>query len=190
MVGCLAWYFLACLSLMVTVSDGNTPALVVILLAAAAVHIFWIMRKGLRPSSIRNERNGSPHLDVESASTTWSRVPIPSLLRRHVLARDGYTCQYCGRYGQAVRLEIDHIVPVSKGGTNDVKNLVTACFDCNRAKGTRLLDEAGMRQFQEARTARARELHHYREQSQRRGCASLLPIVMVVLMAVVTLLRG
>ena len=36
-------------------------------------------------------------------------------------------------------LEIDHVHPVAEGGTNDMDNLVTACWDCNRGKGARLL---------------------------------------------------
>ena len=183
-VGCLAWYFLAGLTLIVITSDGNTSALVVILVAAAAVHIFWIMRKGLPPSSTTNQRGRSPHSDLGSTSTRSSRVPIPPDVRRQVLARDEYTCRYCGRYGPAVRLEIDHLKPFSKGGTNDTKNLLTACFECNRAKGARLLDEAGMRRFQEARTARARELRRIREQSKRRGCA-LLPCLVIAVTGIV-----
>ncbi len=183
MVGCLAWYFLAALSLMVIGQDGDTSALVVILLAAAAVHLFWITREGWRPSSIKNERDRSPHLDVRSASTTSSRVPIPPDVRRSVFASDHYTCQYCGRgEGPYVQLEIDHIIPVSKGGTNDISNLVTACFECNRAKGAKLLDEEGMRRFELERMARGRQLDEEWERSQRRGCAALLPFVLVVAM--------
>lgn len=43
-------------------------------------------------------------------------------------------CQYCGKTPPDVSLEIDHIKPVSKNGTNDINNLITACFDCNRGK--------------------------------------------------------
>jgi len=54
------------------------------------------------------------------------------LLRMAVFERDHYTCQYCGRTGG--KLECDHVVPVSRGGSNDLVNLATACFCCNRAK--------------------------------------------------------
>ena len=67
-----------------------------------------------------------------------SRYISPSL-RQAVLERDHYTCQYCGCSGTEATLEIDHIVPVSKGGVSDMNNLVTACFDCNRAKHDTLL---------------------------------------------------
>jgi 5-methylcytosine-specific restriction endonuclease McrA len=48
----------------------------------------------------------------------------------------------CGRRaGPSVKLEVDHIVPVSKGGTDDRWNLVPACRECNRSKGNQLLDD-------------------------------------------------
>lgn len=57
-------------------------------------------------------------------------------LRFHIFDRDDHRCQYCGRCPEwdDVRLEVDHIVPKSRGGTDRPSNLVTACFDCNRGK--------------------------------------------------------
>jgi hypothetical protein len=60
-------------------------------------------------------------------------------LRFDVFKRDGFQCQYCGRNPPEVILEPDHIHPVAKGGSNDIDNLVTACFDCNRGKAASLL---------------------------------------------------
>lgn len=59
--------------------------------------------------------------------------------RFEVFKRDGFVCQYCGRRPPLVILEIDHISPVSKGGGNDINNLLTACFDCNRGKSDKSL---------------------------------------------------
>lgn len=53
-------------------------------------------------------------------------------LRKMVFERDDFTCQYCFKRGG--RLECDHMIPVSRGGTDDPKNLATACFSCNRSK--------------------------------------------------------
>ncbi len=64
-----------------------------------------------------------------------NKSTISSKLRFDVFRRDKFVCQYCGACGPDVELEIDHIVPVSRGGTDDIKNLKTACFDCNRGKG-------------------------------------------------------
>lgn len=69
------------------------------------------------------------------------RIPIPLRIRTEVLKRDAFTCQYCGRKPPEVVLEIDHIKPVAKGGTNDIINLVTACRDCNRGKSDIELDD-------------------------------------------------
>lgn len=63
-----------------------------------------------------------------------ARKPIPKTIRFEVFKRDKFTCQYCGASAPDVILEVDHIKPVSKGGTNDILNLVTACRDCNRGK--------------------------------------------------------
>jgi len=69
------------------------------------------------------------------------RKAIPKTVRFEVFKRDKFTCQYCGESAPNVLLEVDHIVPVSKGGTNEIMNLVTACRDCNRGKTDRKLDD-------------------------------------------------
>lgn len=54
-----------------------------------------------------------------------------------VLNRDNFTCQYCGlKAWRWVQLQVDHIKPVSKWGTNDLENLTTSCFECNIWKGS------------------------------------------------------
>ena len=67
------------------------------------------------------------------------RKALPKKVRFEVFKRDSFTCQYCGRTAPNVILEVDHIVPVAEGGTNEVVNLITSCRDCNRGKGARLL---------------------------------------------------
>jgi 5-methylcytosine-specific restriction endonuclease McrA len=64
---------------------------------------------------------------------------IPASVRVSVLHRDSYKCVFCGRGAKQVQLEVDHIIPFSKDGSNDLSNLQTLCFDCNRGKGTRHL---------------------------------------------------
>lgn len=51
-----------------------------------------------------------------------------------VLRKCSFACSYCGRRPPAVVLEVDHIVPVSKGGATVLENLTAACEDCNRGK--------------------------------------------------------
>lgn len=62
-------------------------------------------------------------------------------LRFTVFKRDLFACQYCGRTPPAVVLEADHIVPVVDGGLDDLDNLITACFDCNRGKAAKSLSD-------------------------------------------------
>jgi 5-methylcytosine-specific restriction endonuclease McrA len=59
-------------------------------------------------------------------------------LRWRILARDNYTCQHCGATGARAELTIDHITPVSVGGTNAESNLQTLCRSCNSRKGARI----------------------------------------------------
>ena len=68
-------------------------------------------------------------------STPWMKY------RAFVLRRDNYTCVYCGT---KEKIGLDHIVPRSKGGSDTPDNLVAACFPCNRKKGARTPEQAGM----------------------------------------------
>lgn len=74
---------------------------------------------------------------------------ISSDIRQAVFERDNYICQYCGRCGEGVDLGIDHIIPLSRGGNNDIRNLITACKECNRAKHNRLLNADELREIAE-----------------------------------------
>jgi hypothetical protein len=60
------------------------------------------------------------------------RTMIPLTLRHEVYAHDGWKCVYCG---SKKLLEVDHIMPIAKGGTDDRDNLQTLCRPCNRRKG-------------------------------------------------------
>ena len=57
-------------------------------------------------------------------------------LRFRVLMRDKFRCVYCGRSPRedGVKLEVDHVHPKSKGGSDTMDNLVAACRDCNQGK--------------------------------------------------------
>ena len=60
-------------------------------------------------------------------------------LRRQIMIRDDYTCQICGKYmPDEVGLQIDHIIPVSKGGKTIPSNLQTLCSKCNGKKANKL----------------------------------------------------
>lgn len=63
-----------------------------------------------------------------------ARKGLSKKIRFEVFKRDQFTCQYCGKKAPDVILHVDHIQPVSKGGTNDLLNLITSCQDCNLGK--------------------------------------------------------
>ena len=65
--------------------------------------------------------------------------------RANIYARDKHTCQYCGKTMSTTELTFDHVVPNTYGGRKDWENIVTCCVRCNRKKGGRTPNEAGMR---------------------------------------------
>lgn len=70
-----------------------------------------------------------------------ARKSISKKLRFDVFKRDAFRCQYCGRTPPNITLELDHFIPVAEGGTNDIDNLLTSCFDCNRGKSSNLIEQ-------------------------------------------------
>lgn len=70
--------------------------------------------------------------------------PMPELKisRKSVLARDGYTCVYCG---SRETLTLDHVFPRHRGGETTWENVVCSCLRCNNKKGARTPQECGMR---------------------------------------------
>lgn len=84
-------------------------------------------------------------------SPSWeTRVPAVIMMREYIkqktevrfsksnlYLRDLYTCQYCNTPPARMHLTMDHVLPISKGGTTCWENIVTACNDCNSRKGNR-----------------------------------------------------
>lgn len=76
----------------------------------------------------------------------YKKIPyrMQQVSKRNILVRDSYRCMYCGKRGTGNELELEHIVPKSRGGKNTWENLVAACRKCNQKKGDRTPEEAGM----------------------------------------------
>lgn len=66
------------------------------------------------------------------------------LTRRNLMFRDAHQCQYCGKTPPLRDLNIDHVMPRSRGGGDTWENLVTACRICNLRKGWKTPEEANM----------------------------------------------
>lgn len=79
-------------------------------------------------------RDANDRLRTELARKSTGKGRAPLRNRFEILKRDGYRCRYCGRSGRDVVLEVDHVIAVANGGSDDADNLVTSCGDCNAGK--------------------------------------------------------
>ena len=86
----------------------------------------------------------SPNLEIKLPSVISLKEFIdldrkPAFTRFNVFLRDRFRCQYCGGKFRTEDLTFDHVLPRSHGGKTIWKNVVTACRDCNRIKGIKIL---------------------------------------------------
>jgi 5-methylcytosine-specific restriction endonuclease McrA len=102
-----------------------------------------LVERAERP--LRSERLS---LDRPTVIRLISFVKIPrdahgrKITRKAVLARDAWTCQYCG--SRKPGLTVDHVIPRSRGGMSVWENIVASCATCNRRKGSHLPREIKM----------------------------------------------
>ena len=93
-------------------------------------------------------RSETMRLDRPEVIRLISFVRVPRdihrrrITRKAVLARDDWTCQYCG--AERPTLTVDHVIPRSRGGESVWENIVASCAPCNRRKGNRLPREIRM----------------------------------------------
>ena len=99
--------------------------------------VLYPWRVRARATNVAEER--PPSIKIEK----WDEI------RRKVFERDNYTCLYCGKSKEKddVRLVCDHVDAVTRGGGNELSNLVTACKECNRAKGTKPIEDFSIRAY-------------------------------------------
>lgn len=89
-----------------------------------------------------NKKNGDYFCD----KTVWDtlckveRSMVSNKLRFAIYERDGRKCCCCGASQKSTRLEIDHIIPISRGGKSTPDNLQTLCHRCNYAKRDRAIN--------------------------------------------------
>lgn len=95
---------------------------------------------------------------VSSPSTTYQIPAVMQLCadvrrtkkgvkfsRSNVLVRDSFKCQYCGERKTPKELNYDHVIPRCRGGMTRWDNIVTACYSCNEHKGSKTLEQSGMK---------------------------------------------
>jgi len=99
------------------------------------------------PSRRRPSARRSPTAGNRNQGSKWLHPPT----RRRIYERDGWRCVWCespvARQSRFISVDdnnrpipqatIDHVVPRSRGGTNDASNLITCCSDCNAKRGDR-----------------------------------------------------
>lgn len=73
------------------------------------------------------------------------RTNFVKFSRINVLARDNWSCQYCGVRRESHDLQFEHVIPRCQGGKTAWENIVMACRSCNMRKGNKTPDQAGMK---------------------------------------------
>jgi 5-methylcytosine-specific restriction endonuclease McrA len=133
-------------------------------------------------SQLRRELNDEPP-DAEWVHTPSLSLLVPrvirlltydklsvqhvKLTRKNIYERDNYTCQYTGKRLRSSDLNIDHVIPRSRGGKNTWENLVTCSVAANSRKGNRTPEEAGMRLIRRPRRPAPRHLLHIPRTARR-----------------------
>lgn len=81
--------------------------------------------------------------------------------RLAIYIRDNFVCMHCGmdlrtiQPGDGIRIELDHVIPASKGGSNQASNLITSCSACNAQRGNKDIEEVHPLLSQRAHIERA-----------------------------------
>ena len=100
---------------------------------------------------------------------SYDKLSVQSvkLTRKNIYERDNYTCQYTGKRLSSSQLNIDHVIPRSRGGKNTWENLVTCSVDANSRKGNRTPAEAGMKLIRRPRRPAPRHRLHIPRTARR-----------------------
>lgn len=116
--------------------------------AGASVEAIWIAVQAVQaasePRTYHSESWGTkagPLARYGYAGPITPRLPDEEWwpLRNAVIERDGWRCAYCEDASE--RFTADHVIPLSRGGSNDPENLVCCCLPCNSSKRDQLLSE-------------------------------------------------
>ena len=91
-----------------------------------------------RQRALNDASGDSPEKTNQPQGYKPRRRSISNSKRYDVLRRDKFQCVLCGASGSEAKLEVDHLIPVSQGGTDDIGNLRCLCFRCNRGKHAKI----------------------------------------------------
>ena len=93
---------------------------------------------------------------VRNAWVRRKKLSVPCT-RRNLLVRNHASCQYCGKVIRTHEYTTDHVIPLCQGGMSDWENLAIACMRCNKSKGGRTPEQAGMELLQKPYTPKAND---------------------------------
>lgn len=103
-------------------------------------------------------------------------MAVSKRLRYEILRRDNHACRYCGATAPQVKLNVDHVIPTSLGGSDKADNLVTACSPCNSGKTSSLPNAEHVADVAQETFRRAKELE---QEAERRHEALFVHLCMV-----------
>ncbi len=120
------------------------PAILFALLVVLLFHLFKVYSKPKPPAlpqpmpkiELREVGFSSRSTRFWHPKSPYERIPLTAKQRYEILKRDNFTCRYCGRKPPEVVLNVDHIISVYDGGTNEPSNLTASCEPCNKGKGS------------------------------------------------------
>jgi hypothetical protein len=115
------------------------------------------------------------HMSHLERTSTQNPIKVSDALRYDILRRDNFTCVICGASQKlGVRLHVDHIVPVSKGGKSVASNLRTLCERCNVGKSDKMETEAALSEEKEMTCKRcgARMVLRHGQYGDFYGCSN------------------
>ena len=110
----------------------------------AGDNVFPLYGGVCRHSGERSKIEINSIIAVKGEYKRGKKLISPPLTNRELFRRDKHTCLYCGHDFKDSLLTRDHVIPVSQGGLDKWRNVVTACRRCNTRKGARTPDEANM----------------------------------------------
>jgi 5-methylcytosine-specific restriction endonuclease McrA len=106
---------------------------------------FTVLRGGYQRTTGRQSRiELHPIIAVKGSIPSRAWKQTPTITNTKLFVRDRHICAYCAGDFHFDELTREHIVPVSRGGTDSWMNCITACRGCNGRKGNRLPEEARM----------------------------------------------
>lgn len=95
-------------------------------------------------SGTRSVMEISAIIATHGTNKTLTHSYVPPLSNRTLFKRDAFICMYCGQHFQTGDLSRDHVTPISQGGADIWRNVVTACKRCNNHKAGRTPEQAGL----------------------------------------------